>query len=533
VRGLSALAAGARAIATTQPRRVVQFCKQPLVILAAITAFAAAVRLYHLGRQSLWLDEAATVAFATMPWPAMKHVLYTRETNMGLYFLFMRAWTALGTTESILRLPSAIASIATIPLLYLTGRRLFGSPIALVAAFFLASNPLSITYAQETRSYSIEVMLVAASWLFFLRTIDRGSAGNLAGWILTTAIAVYAHSLAVLIIPAQLAPLLIVRRQDAPWFRLLAGASLVGLLVLPLVLLLLRGDAGQFDWIARLSWFDAGHELLAMTGAMVFDGSGDAVAAAYGIAVLLGLVGLFTAWRRSRQEAAPYLFAICAVLVPFALTAAISFFKPVLVARYLIICLPMVCLLGAAGCWIIRGGLLHAGLIAAIVLAGLWQQTQLSTTFRRQDWRAAAVNLRFAGMAGDAVAVYYAPNRWALDYYLKRMHIGLGFFDVIYPAWDANFEIDGYYTTDRDAKTMLAVDLMQGISSAADSGHRLWFIIDMKTWGVFPPFGALGNVTKLLYSRYRVVNRKVVHGVGVFLFSWPRPPVEYPVPPRR
>ncbi|HYB90757.1 MAG TPA: glycosyltransferase family 39 protein [Candidatus Binataceae bacterium] len=533
MRGFSALAGRARSIAAIRPRHLVEFCAKPAVILTAITVFAAVRRLHLLGSQSFWSDEAETVTLATMPWPAMKHVVLTRETNMGLYFLFMRAWTALGTTESIFRMPSAIASIATIPLLYLAGRRLFGSSIALAAALLFAANPMGIAYAQESRSYSIEVMLVAASWLFFLRTIDRSSAGNLAGWVLATTLAVYAHSLAFLAIPAQLVPLLIVRRRNAPWFQLLAGAALVGLLVLPLAILAARNDAGQLDWISPLNWSYATHELVKMTGVMVFDSSGNAFGTLCGFAVLLAIAELVTGFKRSREDAAPYLFAACAVLVPFALSAAVSFFKPLLLARYLIFSLPMVCLLAAAGCWMVRSAVGRAGLLAAIVAAGLWHDTVLTTTYRREDWRAVALAMRLGGVRGDAVVVYYAPNRWSLDYYLRRMHIAPGFFDFIYPDWDANLEIDGHFTTDRDAKAILAAELLKGISSAADNGRRVWFIYDRKTWDVFPPNASVKTVYSLLRRRYRVLALRSVHGVGVLLFSWPQPPRPYRPPPSR
>lgn len=90
-----------------------------------------------------------------MPLHAMLHLIGTRETNMALYFLILRVWIDLfGQSEAALRLPSAFASIATVPVLYCAGRRMFGATAGIVAALLFALAPSSVYYAQEARGYS-------------------------------------------------------------------------------------------------------------------------------------------------------------------------------------------------------------------------------------------------------------------------------------------------------------------------------------------------------------------------------------------
>src|SRR5437868_13233477 len=121
--------------------------------IMAITAAGAVFRLLHLGAKSLWLDEILSVSIARLDAPGFRNIVFSWEANMALYYALLRAWVHVGDSEVILRLPSALASIATVPLVYLIGRRLFSQSVGLIAALLLAVNLFAIRYAQEARSY--------------------------------------------------------------------------------------------------------------------------------------------------------------------------------------------------------------------------------------------------------------------------------------------------------------------------------------------------------------------------------------------
>jgi len=74
----------------------------------------------------------------------MWHVILTREMNRSVFYLFLRLWSAaFGSSEGALRAPSAPSSIATVALLYVAGRRLFGVGTGLFASALLAVSPVS------------------------------------------------------------------------------------------------------------------------------------------------------------------------------------------------------------------------------------------------------------------------------------------------------------------------------------------------------------------------------------------------------
>lgn len=123
--------------------------------LVVILLAAALLRFGFLGSKSLWFDEAFSVSYATtpldelwspnLPWP---------ESHPPLYYVALHFWIPLfGTSETAVRLPSALISLLNVGLLYLLVRRLLGRRVALIAAALLALSPLAVWYAQEARMY--------------------------------------------------------------------------------------------------------------------------------------------------------------------------------------------------------------------------------------------------------------------------------------------------------------------------------------------------------------------------------------------
>src|SRR5213595_2807283 len=78
----------------------------PYIILS-ILILAALLRLLQLGSESLWYDEAITVAIVRLDWGAFWKVLSHFEANMGLYYCLLRLWVNLGESEFVLRSFSA------------------------------------------------------------------------------------------------------------------------------------------------------------------------------------------------------------------------------------------------------------------------------------------------------------------------------------------------------------------------------------------------------------------------------------------
>ncbi len=128
-----------------------------LIIIAIIIRFAT------LPGRSIWLDEAASLRYATIYdadtiWNTVIDASPETPRHPPLYYLILHhAINLTGVSEGWLRLPSAIFSTAGIGLFYLLARRLFSanSFLPLASATLLAFSPLDLWYAQETRMYAL------------------------------------------------------------------------------------------------------------------------------------------------------------------------------------------------------------------------------------------------------------------------------------------------------------------------------------------------------------------------------------------
>lgn len=124
-----------------------------LILLICIIAVGLFLRIYQLGYDQLWTDEAFTGYIAlTEEW-----LTYLRIDNTPpLYYLIQRAWCGPVTcNEFVLRLPSVFAGGFFILLIGMFCKQLFGKKVAIIIVLIAALSPIHIYYSQEARVYSI------------------------------------------------------------------------------------------------------------------------------------------------------------------------------------------------------------------------------------------------------------------------------------------------------------------------------------------------------------------------------------------
>ena len=113
------------------------------------------LRVLLLGNKGLWLDETFSVWLANHSVVDMLQWIARIDQHPPLYYLLLHYWIALnGDTPYTVRLLSALFGAATIPIIYLIGKRMSGVVMGLAAAVILALSPFNIRFAQETRMYT-------------------------------------------------------------------------------------------------------------------------------------------------------------------------------------------------------------------------------------------------------------------------------------------------------------------------------------------------------------------------------------------
>ena len=109
-----------------------------------------------LDSKGMWLDETFSVWLAGQDVPDMLGWIVRIDQHPPLYYLLLHYWMEFtGESPYQVRLLSVLFGTATIPVIYLIGKRMSGAAMGLAAAVFLALSPFHIYFAQEARMYTL------------------------------------------------------------------------------------------------------------------------------------------------------------------------------------------------------------------------------------------------------------------------------------------------------------------------------------------------------------------------------------------
>ena len=206
--------------------------------LAALTLLAAALRLSTLGLQSFWFDEAFTPVHVLHPslFKTLHSITQTENSPPLWYILEWADYRLLGTSEWALRLPSALAGIALVPVAWGIGKELAGRAAAIATAAIIAVNPVFVWYSQEARVYGLYALASGVAILCFLRLLSRpGDRGRLITFAVAGALALLTHYFTAFLLAGMAVWLLWrpeTRRRCMP---ALVAIGVVGLALIPLV----------------------------------------------------------------------------------------------------------------------------------------------------------------------------------------------------------------------------------------------------------------------------------------------------------
>jgi mannosyltransferase len=126
---------------------------------SAIGALALLLRLHGLGDKPFWLDEVATLRRATATIPNLVGDAL-HNNHYPSYFLLMWLVAKIGTSQWLLRLPSALFGAAAAALASAIGRRVAGARAGVVAGLLMAFSPFELQVGQEARSYTLVCCLI-------------------------------------------------------------------------------------------------------------------------------------------------------------------------------------------------------------------------------------------------------------------------------------------------------------------------------------------------------------------------------------
>ncbi|MDQ4082195.1 MAG: glycosyltransferase family 39 protein, partial [Actinomycetota bacterium] len=334
-----------------------------VALFALLVALSLFVRTRSIDA-SFWIDEGLTVGISSFPFLEIPAVL-RQDGSPPLYYLLLHVWMdAFGSSEAATHALSVVFALLAIPAALWAAWSLFGRRAGWTAAALAALNPFLTIYAQETRMYSLVILLGLVATAAFVHAFVFRRRRYVAVFSALLALLLYTHNWALFFALGAIAALVVCARETTEPRRIAIDGALA-----------FGGAALVFaPWVPTLvyqalhtgaPWSSPPSPLELIGGfSAVLSGQGSLVAV-----LLAGGVGLGGVVRGPvTSERTAILATITLTLVTLFSGWLYSQFSPAWANRYLGVLVGPVLLLAAAG--LPRAGRL--GLVALVLVIFFW-----------------------------------------------------------------------------------------------------------------------------------------------------------------
>ena len=398
------------------------YADRDALLLFAIVLLALGLRLFGLGREGLWYDEAFTLRFARQTFGGLYALLVREAWDPPVYPTVVWIWTRLvGAGDWQARLVSALCGTSAVLVLHGLARELFDRRTADVAALLAAVSPFLVAYSQEARSYALLLALLLLMLVRFVAALPWRAEGSARkAWIqfvVLAAVATLTHYYALFALLSLAIFLALFRRSfPVPGRRILGGILLFGAILAPwLASGVLSAAASQP--IAQLEftapWFSVDARTFLRTMNDFHGGRLEGMlapaprwthpvgAVLFAVPALLALRPLASRAAAPGERASLALLALL-WLVPMACLIALGFARVQFATRYVLFCVAPYLVLAARGLVSLRPAL-RAPFLGAIVAWSAFSLHALYTIPHKEDWRGALDELAREVRPGDGV----------------------------------------------------------------------------------------------------------------------------------
>jgi mannosyltransferase len=336
----------------------------PALVLLGLLAVSLFLRTRALG-ESLWMDEGLSIGIGSQPLFDIPGEL-RKDGSPPLYYMLLSVWMdVVGSGPAETQGLSVAIALVGIPGGLWAGWSLFGRRAGLICAALCALNPFLTNFAQETRMYSLMLVLSLLTTAAFLHVFAFGRRAYLPVFSVLLAAMLYTHNWGLFISAAAflaLIPCWHVSEDRASFKRdVLLGFGGAALLYLPWVPTLLHQVQNT-----GAPWLDPPQFGAPVQIAKSLLGGGTPTVAL----VLAGGSGLAAVVSRQvdDKERTAVFAAAVVCLGTLAIAWTFSQFSPAWTTRYLGVVLGPMLLVAALG--LARSG--NLGLVALAIILGVW-----------------------------------------------------------------------------------------------------------------------------------------------------------------
>jgi 4-amino-4-deoxy-L-arabinose transferase-like glycosyltransferase len=455
------------------------------MMAGVVAAVVPGIFLRFFVHSQLWLDEALSVDIARLPVRQIPGAL-RHDGAPPLYYVLLHFWMEVfGTGNIAVRGLSGVCSVATLPVMYLAGRRIASKRVGVAAVVITATSPFATHYATETRMYALLALLALLGYLALANAVQRPTRWSLVWVAVATAALLYTHYWSIYLLAA--AGGWLVFRSWQTWR---AGESLSARRrhLAPLGAMVVGGIA-FLPWLPTFL-FQAAHTGTpwaepADFGALVdvveelAGGGGEFARILAFVLFSLAILGLFGRGLDPRHvvldlHTIPRARGLAAVLVG---TPAIAIAVGIVtgtafVARYTSVVFPLFCLLVALGVEAFTDHRTAAVMLAAASALGLWCSVGGALWSPRTQAGELASTLRAQAQPGDIVA--FCPDQLGPST-VRLLPADLGVQTLTYPRSTPAGRVDWVDYGDA-VKAASPATFAATLLGMAGPGHDVWLV---------------------------------------------------------
>jgi len=406
----------------TEKSRPADSLKSLYVLLglgAVVIFFSTAV---FMG-QSLGIDEGRSLWQASYDMASIVR-LSVSSGQMPLYLIFLHVWrTIFGNSLIAARILSLIFYLASIPALYLLGKRTLGRRAGVFGAMLLALSPFLSWYANEASMFSLALLVTILNQLFFLELCDRFTKARSWGYETTALLGILTQPAFIFGLCAQWVFLFVSRHDCSLESRRIyqrIGITSTGFILLwaiayavingGVVQQSVAGGTDSYGIVREFSSFIFGFQDAHISTLLV---------SLWPITVLFG----FLALRQNRMPNAAVIYYIFAVIIPIALAVSASaFLNTSLVGQYVILSVPALYLFLS---WVLEtyplilATFLRALLVCAMLIGLIAEAGATSASPVKEDYQSAATYLQTSAASSDVIAVTNPEAIYPIEFYYQ------------------------------------------------------------------------------------------------------------------
>ncbi|MEI8012307.1 MAG: glycosyltransferase family 39 protein [Candidatus Omnitrophota bacterium] len=345
-----------------------------------------------------------------------------------LYFIFLKIWILLFGPEAFsVRFPSVIFGCMAVWAIYYLGKEFCDKRVGLIAAFLLAINCFHIYHSQQTRHFTLLVLISIFSYLFFLRALrQKNNRSEIFRIIFLNIVMIFIHPYAWTLVFAQMVCVFFFikgnnRRQ---WYSFY---TLGGIFFVLWVVMINKNQIWHNIWWVPKSGLEAfGETFQTFVYGGYRYGLDDYLISFKSPGIILFLFlcwmffflrGIFSKHLFERTSSFVKSSVLIWIFFPIILAWLISFIKPIFIIKHLIICMPAFCLITAMG--IIRLGDRWKifFVLGVIFIMGLYPLSIIYFQNNNIDWRSAVYSVKASIGQDDAIIVATSSELAPFLYY--------------------------------------------------------------------------------------------------------------------